>query len=107
MIRRPPRSTRIDPLVPYTTLFRSRTEFDRQRTRHFDAERGSLRSDRSAILPVSVAERLFHGGRRQFGYRQAAQPEAAVDAEERAGQADHADRMESQDRKSTRLNSSH
>src|SRR3546814_20279206 len=28
MIRRPPRSTRTDPLFPYTTLFRSETAFD-------------------------------------------------------------------------------
>src|SRR3546814_8129263 len=28
MMRRPPRSTRTDPLFPYTTLFRSRLELD-------------------------------------------------------------------------------
>src|SRR3546814_2523583 len=33
MIRRPPRSTRTDTLVPYTTLFRSRGGMDHHRTR--------------------------------------------------------------------------
>src|SRR3546814_8736148 len=33
MIRRPPRSTRTDTLVPYTTLFRSRRRRHRPRTR--------------------------------------------------------------------------
>src|SRR3546814_19879889 len=31
MIRRPPRSTRTDTLVPYTTLFRSQLPFGRRR----------------------------------------------------------------------------
>src|SRR3546814_14595535 len=30
MVRRPPRSTRTDPLVPYTTLFRSGREWPRR-----------------------------------------------------------------------------
>src|SRR3546814_14608314 len=34
MIRRPPRSTRTDTLVPYTTLFRSRIERERAAALH-------------------------------------------------------------------------
>src|SRR3546814_16101104 len=36
MIRRPPRSTRTDTLFPYTTLFRSRDIFGRDRIAHDD-----------------------------------------------------------------------
>src|SRR3546814_10765247 len=43
MIRRPPRSTRTDTLFPYTTLFRSRHQWDGG-SRH----RGSATSDRLA-----------------------------------------------------------
>src|SRR3546814_20356072 len=39
MIRRPPRSTRTDTLVPYTTLFRSR---ERARRLFGDGERGDF-----------------------------------------------------------------
>src|SRR3546814_1636972 len=40
MIRRPPRSTRTDPLFPYTTLFRSRAA-DHRRRRAVDPGAGS------------------------------------------------------------------
>src|SRR3546814_18682530 len=40
MIRRPPRSTRTDTLVPYTTLFRSRRGGDRGEWRRFPHRRG-------------------------------------------------------------------
>src|SRR3546814_2491275 len=38
MIRRPPRSTRTDPLFPYTTLFRSATAAQRARPQHRAAQ---------------------------------------------------------------------
>src|SRR3546814_2384733 len=51
MLRRPPRSTRTDTLVPYTTLFRSR---DQALRRHRPAERG----DRG---PAQLARRPARG----------------------------------------------
>src|SRR3546814_10243425 len=65
MIRRPPRSTRTDTLVPYTTLFRSQ-DLQRDQPRDFAcsgeerrgaARRGRLRQARSAPPP-------WHRGRR-------------------------------------------
>src|SRR3712207_7799402 len=82
MIRRPPRST----LFPYTTLFRSRAERD-------DAL--ELPGDRQ--LGGHAVERLADGVLVRFG---AGQFERAVEGADGVG-----DR--SQDRKSTRLNSSH
>src|SRR3546814_3184714 len=43
-LRRPPRSTRTDTLVPYTTLFRSPASVDRQRARHRLSPRCSMRT---------------------------------------------------------------
>src|SRR3546814_4472789 len=52
MIRRPPRSTRTDTLVPYTTLFRSGKQFGEQVAEpafeHFDFRQ----RDRNGIGPV-------------------------------------------------------
>src|SRR3546814_13722953 len=66
MIRRPPRSTRIDILFPYTTLFRSlvvRAAKDVHQVR--DAE--------ALAASVHAAQRLLcgHGGVPGFGRRQA------------------------------------
>src|SRR3712207_7323701 len=79
MIRRPPRST----LFPYTTLFRSQME---------DLMRLELRraSPRIEVGGMSTA-----GGRLSFLVRDPAQVDAAVEI------------ARNQDRKSTRLNSSH
>src|SRR2546422_4052211 len=80
MIRRPPRST----LFPYTTLFRSRSR----------AGAVAPDPDDDAVHPVRAASpRLGHRG----GERAAAPP--------RAGRDRRAHPV--QDRKSTRLNSSH
>src|SRR3546814_10544809 len=53
MIRRPPRSTRTDTLVPYTTLFRS---IDRQRHRQcqsvFHPCTSGIPADRDALDPA-------------------------------------------------------
>src|SRR3546814_10106878 len=63
MIRRPPRSTRTDTLLPYTTLFRSLFEAD-------GAERGYAEHDpelacrsRHGALSVMVKQALQGGGR--------------------------------------------
>src|SRR3546814_11862759 len=77
MIRRPPRSTRTDTLFPYTTLFRS------ARSRHAcEDEECHLHGDRDDAADQRVAQREY---REEFS------------REPRAGE----------DRKSTRLNSSH
>src|SRR3712207_8239994 len=87
MIRRPPRST----LFPYTTLFRSRGRgLDRQRG---VAARGDALARGAHVEVVGVA--------RLRGHREDALRQAGQRADEVARQA--AD----EDRKSTRLNSSH
>src|SRR3546814_15497249 len=58
MIRRPPRSTRTDPLFPYTTLFRSIPGFERTRAGDFALERqGGL---------TNLVYKLDFGGGRCF-----------------------------------------
>src|SRR3546814_20661627 len=99
MIRPPPRSTRTDTLFPYTTLFRSFLHLRRAVFLHMIA------ADRNAVelrhLARGVAENIADDPHRGFG---------RVDI----GVADHEllqnvvlDGPVEQDRKSTRLNSSH
>src|SRR3546814_15137934 len=83
MIRRPPRSTRTDTLFPYTTLFRSRL-------RRIEGGAGAVRGDparrdrsRPAACPCHAAGADAHGVAPAGVFRRG------------------------QDRKSTRLNSSH
>src|SRR3712207_8250400 len=84
MIRRPPRST----LFPYTTLFRSVEKVDVQRRRH-----------------VGEPGHVVAG---ETGVGHAAALEADLLAQRRAQRLDHAPlHLGEQDRKSTRLNSSH
>src|SRR3546814_11554450 len=52
MIRRPPRSTRTDTLFPYTTLFRSHTEW----------ENGALMAFEGALLALLPRLRRFAAG---------------------------------------------
>src|SRR3712207_6896012 len=86
MIRRPPRST----LFPYTTLFRSEAEAGVEPTAGHDVERGELlgehrgRQERRIDHRHAEADPGGHGG----------------------GERQRDDRVE-EDRKSTRLNSSH
>src|SRR3546814_15494766 len=86
LIRRPPRSTRTDPLFPYTTLFRS----CRRR------EVNGARRDRAA--PQRVRGR---SPRPDAGSLMIAQPSAAELVQAVIGW------LSEKDRKSTRLNSSH
>src|SRR3546814_2608404 len=123
MIRRPPRSTRTDTLFPYTTLFRS-PRFEIRLAVHIArkmgmrigdgvstmAASGSL-SDISRRFPSDVAQPLFlHIVSSQFdeliqqprgGWT--GRPVAPPDS----GEPVCAPRVVGQDRKSTRLNSSH
>src|SRR3546814_2098573 len=118
MIRRPPRSTRTDTLFPYTTLFRSRDDVDRVRRLPLEQmlqEAVALALDRGRFAGV---DRLPEG-------RVLAQPLALllrVDDDARLGivlpEQELVDRVRGledevrgllvdEDRKSTRLNSSH
>src|SRR2546426_2284726 len=82
MIRRPPRST----LFPYTTLFRSRR---RKRHRHPTATADRAPTDRTPPHPVVACQRRGGSAGRECAWL-AVGPTPAL-----------------QDRKSTRLNSSH
>src|SRR3712207_6931190 len=88
MIRRPPRST----LFPYTTLFRSRPA-------------RLARDDEERLADVDGLLGLAHGvGVRRVEHAEAVRAEAAAEDLGREARPSHA---EQQDRKSTRLNSSH
>src|SRR3546814_11319490 len=99
MIRRPPRSTRPDTLVPYTTLFRSMGGAHQQGVavgRRLDDTVGTDHG--VAARHVLDHERLAQGTLQMTG------DDAAYRVGQRAGGKGHDD---AQDRKSTRLNSSH
>src|SRR3546814_19259452 len=93
-LRRPPRSTRTDTLVPYTTLFRSGAE-------HVD---GELRRHQ-LLAPELVLETLGTPGE-QAGHGNAVHLLVAPQA---LGQVAGGEvlALAVEDRKSTRLNSSH
>src|SRR3546814_8939780 len=104
MIRRPPRSTRTYTLFPYTTLFRSP---DRPAGAVDGADAEALQ-----LFPILLAKRHRLVGRDEGDIRRiAAQEQGLGDAV--AVAADHADFPVgdfvpvAEDRKSTRLNSSH
>src|SRR3546814_17883068 len=92
MIRRPPRSTLTDTLFPYTTLFRS-GEQQRQRRRDEPTAR------RPHGSPPQVAGRNANPRRRRTRRRQPVRSGDGIHGQAQGGQE--------QDRKSTRLNSSH
>src|SRR3546814_13123317 len=100
MIRPPPRSTRTDTLFPYTTLFRSReaghvigiARFDRQHVAPHGGGKRRLREIGGHRLARRIAFRAAPGAPHEL-----VRPECLL--VEEGGR--------SQDRKSTRLNSSH
>src|SRR3546814_4487611 len=109
MIRRPPRSTRTDTLFPYTTLFRSLT----QRVMHYISTRGGaaaldfqgatltgLASDGGLYLPESwpTFSREDIAALAGLSY---------VETAVRVMLPFVGDSLDEEDRKSTRLNSSH
>src|SRR3546814_5987837 len=137
MIRRPPRSTRTDTLFPYTTLFRPRTARARGHDRLARGRRcdGGLREDfgtKSAgphcfdsdssltdgllghgkVIGVSCGAFLCIFGLLGFGgrFRRVASDAKSTDCGEQHGAghaAEEAIILSEQDRKSTRLTSSH
>src|SRR3546814_11639969 len=99
MIRRPPRSTRTDTLVPYTTLFRAH-ERDRDYRQLQGAPCGDAEHalDAGGDLDGAEAQRGGHadrGGHDRQYVDDATWPAAMAGADQRL------------DRKSTRLNSRH
>src|SRR3546814_4492273 len=114
MIRRPPRSTRTDTLFPYTTLFRSR-QLLFQGLQTLDRTGNGLPVGEHAAQPAMVDEMLARlaGGfgdgilRLALGADEqhlAAGGDGRGNEVQRAAEERHGLR---QDRKSTRLNSSH
>src|SRR3546814_16293847 len=98
MIRRPPRSTRTDTLFPYTTLFRSGSQ----------AARLALDRDAITVAAGRVGDAVVALDRRMAGDLQ---PEgeilASPVAHDRTAIFGFEDERGDEDRKSTRLNSSH
>src|SRR3546814_11878758 len=111
MIRRPPRSTLPDTLFPYTTLFRSRADLEaEQATAEIEREgrgarqhhRADAGRDRCALgVPDGRSDQR---GETRVGDRPADLYLALVD-DRRVRLPRYRERIE--DRKSTRLNSSH
>src|SRR3546814_996051 len=109
MIRRPPRSTRTDTLFPYTTLFRSRCK-DIRRRGGDEAVRseGCLKIGRVVAedivgpaldeRPIPREERVGFAPARTRGYGKFVPKQ---------GEGDVTAQTPFEDRKSTRLNSSH
>src|SRR3546814_10687706 len=103
MIRRPPRSTRTDTLLPYTTRFRSAEVV---------ADRGHTRVERRVVVRREKAIIEIIGHRRRDAAEEGAlrqRRRVAIDLVGR--EADPPGQFAAQrvtlDRKSTRLNSSH
>src|SRR3546814_20258796 len=105
MIRRPPRSTRTDTLFPYTTLFRSNSSFVHQFSDpDVTAEELAVdpRSVASAPATIPTGLELYGVARRNsrgYDLGDPGVPEALMAAIAGARRAE--------DRRSTRLNSSH
>src|SRR3546814_19144122 len=100
MIRRPPRSTRTDPLFPYTTLFRSLTWSETP-----GAEIVTLigLGCFGSMLAVAASWRVF-----QYGGMKAAAPQEPAYADGEDPAVRNLERLfVILDRKSTRLKSSH
>src|SRR3546814_17910923 len=101
MIRRPPRTTRTDPLFPYTTLFRSRSPSSRRTSTPTERRRGHdlvLGGDVAAY--VWTLDGLIWGQHRPIAVRAGERVELTLRNQSMMGHP-------MQDRKSTRLNSSH
>src|SRR3546814_18945690 len=104
MIPRPPRSTRTDTLYPYTTLFRSvRNGFDRVDHLLLSIRSGEVQAGQNVFV---VQGALGDPAHRRAHMRTDAAVATEVEASFREIAALDQDRS-SQDRKSTRLNSSH
>src|SRR3546814_11918299 len=100
MIRRPPRSTSTDTLVPYTTLFRARLVAQLVGVHRDEPLRGVAEDERRLGAPgVRIAVRQLALGEQAAGLGQRLHDAAVGVARLAVGVVE--------DRKSTRLNSSH
>src|SRR3546814_1367147 len=99
MIRRPPRSTRTDTLFPYTTLFRSVAHRDH------DIDLGGAGG--GEFLPTLRAQMLGGDTARLEQYDRHRMDRALGATARRIGAETPVTEIVQQDRKSTRLNSSH
>src|SRR3546814_4691154 len=100
MIRRPPRSTRTDTLFPYTTLFRS-IERSRNRAQTIDDRLHAIievGTGAVELVDVAHARHAIFLGLTPHGFRLRLDASHAIERRNRAVE---------EDRKSTRLNSSH
>src|SRR3546814_5740598 len=107
MIRRPPRSTRTDTLFPYTTLFRSDAEGDR-----FDGVERFIGTGFADALVGDGGDQILVGGAGGDRIDGAGGFDTAVYSGSAAGvkinlATGAVSGGDAQDRKSTRLNSSH
>src|SRR3546814_17232653 len=98
MLRRPPRSTRTDTLLPYTTLFRSALVADNIVRQTEDALAEEVRPFAEMLVEQRRARRLEEDQAAARNRRRLVEPEGPVR---------QARTRIDQDRKSTRLNSSH
>src|SRR3546814_2693938 len=87
MIRRPPRATRTDTLLPYTTLFRSSLVLVRQQVavdlrhgihghRHHDEQRGAAEVEGDLVFGAQDFRQQRHQGQVERAHR--AEPESDV-----------------------------
>src|SRR3546814_7294716 len=110
MIRLPPRSTRTDTLFPYTTLFRSEIDAERECTLAEEVLEAA-----AVDLPRRRRQELAHAQlgaavdvHAAFGEEEPEAELAHLRAVEVVAQAEHVGEVvRAEDRKSTRLNSSH
>src|SRR3546814_15355165 len=100
MIRRPPRSTRTDTLFPYTTLFRSSAE----RQQHLDHQ-FELKTAESITEALGNMKGAMMKLGQMASYLDQGMPDHVREA--LAELQSNAPPMSAEDRKSTRLNSSH
>src|SRR3546814_15518378 len=111
MIRRPPRSTRTDTLFPYPTLFRSAAA-DAETEAPLLAPGQQRRAIDAQDQPVALGQRPAFEVGAVHDHRPAPHPDDAARARQALERIDPlADQivafLKDQDRKSTRLNSSH
>src|SRR3546814_20576460 len=66
MIRRPPRSTRTDTLLPYTTLFRSRRDADAAGLEVFVERMAAVAEVEGEVVAAGIGERIARTPREGF-----------------------------------------
>src|SRR3546814_5792232 len=113
MIRRPPRSTRTDTLFPYTTLFRSDLQRGWRITSPNLEQCGLLEIRYGSLAEICAAQHVWEGKHPALAEATPAEQEKVAHIlldhlrRELAIKVDELDSDYLEDRKSTRLNSSH